>query len=179
MSMNKTWAISSWISFLISRDMPTQLRPSPWRTPTSFFRRERSGSPLKRGPVCRVLLADNLQSRLAPTINQLLQKFGRPPLLHFLAYGGGEVGPQLEQILKCFGGRTKFSELPGGGGDRGGRKPVPWHIEFVREIECAAEVALAVGVVEVGNPIPSRMMGIELLGASCQRQATVPIASPG
>src|SRR2546430_6198274 len=113
MSMNKTWAISSWISFLISAGIPSQLRPSPRRTPTSFFRRERSGSFSERRSVCRFLRVGNVQSRLAPTINQLLQKLGRPPLLHFLAYCGGEVGPQLQQIPNGFGGRTKFSELPG------------------------------------------------------------------
>jgi hypothetical protein len=71
--------------------------------------------------------------------------------------------------------RVTFLQLAIAGGDCRMRKPVARQIDFEREIECAAVIALAVGVVEVGIPLPSGMMRIELLGASCQREATLEV----
>src|SRR5438067_890808 len=174
--MNKTWAISSWISFLISAGMPAQLRRSPWRTPISFFRRKRSGSSLKRGPFCRSRLVGNLQSRLAQAVNEMLPIIGFPPFLDIPAYGVGEVRPQFKQSLKGFIGRITFSELPVAGGHRRLHTPVSWQISLEHEIECVAVVALAVGIIEVRIPVPSGMTGIELLGALRQRHPALRVA---
>jgi hypothetical protein len=66
---------------------------------------------------------------------------GSHHLLKSFAYGGGEVGPQFEQIPQGFTRRITFSELPAGGGHRPVRKPVARQIDFERETECAAVVA--------------------------------------
>lgn len=54
----------------------------------------------------------------------------------------------------------------------------PWsgQIDLQGEIACPAIVALAIRVVEVSVPVPSGMIGIELLGAPRQRESAVPLA---
>src|SRR4030088_97468 len=106
----------------------------------------------------------------------MLPVFGRPPFLDILAYGFGEVRPQFEQSLKGFTGGITFSELPVGRGQCRLRTPVAGEIGFEHEIQCVRVIALAVGVVEIGVPVPTWMVGIELLGALRQGHASLPVA---
>ena len=57
--------------------------------------------------------------------------------------------------------------------------PVARQVGFERETQRAAVVALAVRVVEVGVPVPSRMVGIEPLGAPREREAALRVARVG
>ena len=109
----------------------------------------------------------------------MFDEIGLPPFLDIHADGGGEVGPDLEQILKGFTRRSTFPELPVGGAHRRVHEPVAGQIHLEREAKRAAVVALPVCVAEVDPPVPSGMMGIELLGAPGQRQATLQVARTG
>ena len=71
-----------------------------------------------------------------------------------------EIRPQLEQSLNGFTSRIAFSQLSVDGGHRRLHTPVARQIAFEQEIERTAVIALAIGVVEVGIPIPSGVIGI-------------------
>src|SRR6266852_5349668 len=102
-----------------------------------------------------------------------------PPLLHILAYCGGQIRSQVEQTPQGFIGSFTFTELPAGGCDQQVLSPVARQIDLTSETECAAVVALSVCMVEVGVPVPSGVMGVELLGALRQLEAALPVARKG
>src|SRR6478752_1456540 len=72
-----------------------------------------------------------------------------------------------------------FSELPVDGGQSGLHTPVAGQITLEQKIECTAVVALAVGIVKIGIPIPAGMVRIQLLGALGQSHAALPVARIG
>ena len=57
----------------------------------------------------------NLQPRLAPTVDQLLDVLGGPPLFQQTACDGGKVRPHLEQVPHGFFRSLSFPELAVGG----------------------------------------------------------------
>ncbi len=121
----------------------------------------------------------HLEPRLTQAVEEGLHVRWLPPLLEFRPDVGSEVRPQLEQIPYGFRGGITLPELPVGGSHRRVHTPVARQIALEHETQCAAVVALAVRVVEVGIPVPSRMVRIELLGASREREATLPVACIG
>src|ERR1035437_6498752 len=117
----------------------------------------------------RLALIGNFQPRFAPALNQLFDVLGRPPLTQQPACDGSEVRPQLEQIPDGFACGLPFSELAIRGSQHHVRAHVPWQIEIERRTERGAVVTLPVRVVEVGKPVKTGVVGIQLLGARRQR----------
>src|SRR5208283_3344301 len=119
----------------------------------------------------------NLQPGLSESFNQTLTIRGIKPFLDLPMYRRANVRPQPAQISQGLAGFLTFTELSVGGRDQGVPAPVFRHIALQCEVECTEIVAFAVCMVEVGMPVPSGMIGIELLGTLCKCQT--PLRVPG
>jgi hypothetical protein len=58
------------------------------------------------------ILRQRSQSRFAQAVDHMLDVLGIAALLEILAHGGGELRPQLEQILQGVTGQIQFRSCP-------------------------------------------------------------------
>src|SRR5712671_1938640 len=124
----------------------------------------------------RSIITSDFQSRLAKTVDQVLEKLGIPPLPEFVARNNGEVRSYREQLPDCIACCIPFAELCVRCGKRELRSPKGGHVDFENRVQRALVVVLAVCIEEQGEPVPSGMIRIELRSPFRQRATSLPVA---
>src|ERR1700733_12520706 len=107
----------------------------------------------------------------------MLSEFRIPPLAELLSGNFGEVRPQRQQIPHGIGRCLWFAQLSIGRRKCEAGTPERRHIHLKGEVYRSLVVLPSIGVEGIWEPIPPRMMGVELSGASYQPAAALP--SPG